>query len=78
MLNPVTISNAIDKLITDTSNPDISVAQAKAEFVQQLSQAMIDAIKSITITILPGTIIVAGSPTTQTNPAPIIIQNGVT
>lgn len=78
MLNPVTISNAIDKLLTDTSNPDISVEQAKAQFKQQLTQIIVDAIKSATVTIQPGLIITVGSPTTQSNPSPVIIQNGIT
>ena len=77
MLNPVTISNAIDKLLTNTANSDITVEQAKAQFVQEMSQAIIDAIKSATIVLPSGSVIVSGSPVTQTNAAPIIVNNGL-
>jgi len=77
MINPVTISQALDKLLTDTANPDISVEQAKAEFIQQMTQAIVDAIKSATIILPPSSVIVVGGPTSQTNVIPLVINNAL-
>jgi hypothetical protein len=48
--------------------------QAVENFCEELSSIITDAILSATVTAAPGTIIVVGSPTTQTNPAPIVFK----
>jgi hypothetical protein len=47
-------------------------------FADKLSDVIINAIKSSTITIPVGTIITAGSATTQTQSVPGIVNNGIT
>ena len=48
--------------------------QAITKFSDELASIIADAIKSATITAPPGSIIVVGGPTTQSNPAPIIFN----
>ncbi len=43
------------------------------EFSNKLSTAIHEYLSGLQITILPGEIVVAGSPATQTNPGPIIL-----
>jgi hypothetical protein len=54
------------------SNEDTE--KAVEEFSNELAAIIKDAILSATVTAAPGTIIVAGSPTTQTNPTPIVFK----
>lgn len=46
-------------------------------FCDQMEKCVYDAIKSITVTILTGGVIVVGSSTTQTNAAPIVLTDVV-
>lgn len=54
------------------ANEDLD--QAVEDFTEELSSIIRDAILSATVTAAPGSIVVAGGPTTQTNPAPIIFK----
>lgn len=70
-----TIEQQIDQLLTSTAGMELE--QAKVQFRKQLTQIIIDAIKSATITVQPGVIQVAGSPSAQSNVAPIVISNSI-
>lgn len=72
MLTEGLISTPVEKFIkkmnkTKQLNPNTSVK----EFSKELEKIIFNAIKQATITLPPGTVIVAGSATTQTNAQPI-------
>lgn len=48
------------------------------QFCGVIEQIVYSAVKSATITILPGQIQTAGSATAQANPAPIVLENAIT
>jgi hypothetical protein len=48
--------------------------QAVQDFSNELAAIIKEAILSATVTAAPGSIVVVGSPATQTNPTPIIFQ----
>lgn len=54
---------------------DANVAIEK--YCQHLERIVYDAIRSITITIPPGSIVTVGGPTTQANANPVIIQGTI-
>jgi len=47
-------------------------------FAEELTNIVVDAILSITITIPPSAIVTVGSPSTQSNVAPVVLTNTVT
>jgi hypothetical protein len=52
-------------------------AENEAAFADAMADVIINAIKSLTLTIPPATIITVGSPTTQTQSVPGIVNQGV-
>ena len=48
--------------------------KSSCDFLEKL---VYEAISSIVITLPPGTVVVVGSPTTQTNATPIVIQGTI-
>lgn len=68
------LSNELKVFITQVNKmKQTDKDKAIDAYCNKLESAIYTAIKSLTITIPPGMIIVAGSPTTQTNPAPIVL-----
>ncbi len=70
MVQQEVIKASIKSLLGSTASLDLEAA--KESFAEQLSLVVYNAIISATVTIPPGACIVAGSSTTQTNPAPVI------
>lgn len=68
-----TISARLKLFIKKQKNNE-DVDQAIQEFSDELASIITEAILSATVTAAPGTIIVAGSPATQTNLTPIIFS----
>jgi hypothetical protein len=66
----------IEALLASTAG--LKLEESKNKFKTDLAKIIVDAIKSATITIQPGIVVVAGSPSTQTNAAPILIENSIT
>jgi hypothetical protein len=62
------------KAFIEKNKANENVDQAVEDFTEELSAIIRDAILSATVTAPTGSIIVAGGPTAQTNPAPIIFQ----
>lgn len=75
-----TIKGEIDSLVSKLTGGDPvndDPEKTKSDFAQGLADIIENAIKSATITIPVGTIITAGSPTTQTQSAPGIVIDGI-
>jgi len=62
------------RVFIEKNKANEDVDQAVEDFTEELSSIIKDAILSATVMAPPGSIIVVGSPATQTNPAPIIFQ----
>lgn len=62
------------KTFIEKNKANENIDQAVEDFTEELSSIIKDAILSATVTAAPGSIIVAGGPTTQTNPSPIVFQ----
>lgn len=75
-LNQGTIEAQIEALLTSTAGMELT--EAKAEFKKQLTQIIISAIQSATITIPAQAIQVQGSASAQANLAPIPLNNVIT
>jgi 2-keto-4-pentenoate hydratase/2-oxohepta-3-ene-1,7-dioic acid hydratase in catechol pathway len=74
------IKSQINALTTSLNSGDVVNKDPDAtidEFTQGLADIIEAAIKSATITIPPGTIITTGSPATQTQSVPGIVNNGI-
>lgn len=77
MLVPGKFAQDLLSHIEDKNNSVIekeNIKQAIIDYCNKLEELIDERIKSIQITIPPGGIVVAGSPTTQTNVVPIIIS----
>lgn len=67
------------KTLLDTTFADTGNSQAARDnFANELADRIDAYIKSATITIPSGAVIVMGTAVTQNNPAPIIINNSIT
>lgn len=66
-----TLKAQIKQIMTDAKAKTDNPEAAFDAFADALATQIIDTIKSATITIPSGLVIVAGSAVTQTNPAPI-------
>jgi hypothetical protein len=76
-LNKANLQNGIETLLTDLYQTTNTSAEAHQEFASRLANLIDNYIKDATITIPAGFLVVVGSATTQQNPAPILINNGV-
>lgn len=77
MLEKGSISNPLVSFITESNSKNQDdPAKSILEFSEKLEELIFTAIKSATITIPSGLVTVTGSPATQTNPQPIIIETG--
>lgn len=72
-VNQTLIRSRIRQLLEQNKNQE-NTDQAVEDFADELSLIITDAIRSATVTALPGTIVTVGSPTTQSNPSPINFQ----
>lgn len=50
-LNPVAIKTQIDQLLSSSENVDLSVKEAKEKFSQDLTDIIVNAIKSAQVTV---------------------------
>ena len=78
-LEPGQISNDLKSLIlalNKAKQADESIVIK--DFCDKIEAVVFSAIKTATLTIRPGFIIVAGLPTTQSNIAPIVLNNIIT
>ena len=71
-----TIEDRIEALLTSTA--DMKLEDARTQFKVQLTQIIMDAIKSATVTVKPGVIQVTGSSGPASNAAPIAITESIT
>jgi hypothetical protein len=62
------------KLFIEKNKANENVDDAVEQFTEELSSIIRDAILSATVTAPPGSIIVVGGPTTQSNVQPIIFN----
>lgn len=76
-LNKVSLQNGIETILTDLYQTTSTSAEAHAEFASRLANLIDAYVKEATITIPSGAVVVVGSATTQNNPAPIVLDNGV-
>ncbi len=80
-MNKVALTNAIkaamDQAMTSSENSGADSDAIRTQFAQSLSDAMEDFVKTASITINPGLIQVTGTAAAQSNPAPIVIANGL-
>lgn len=76
MLNSELIGSQVEDLLNSTAGLELEAA--KLEFKKQLTELIINAIKSATITIQPGIITVQGSPSAQSNISTIVIDSSIT
>jgi len=75
-----TIKTEITALIAElnTGDPTAKTAlETNDAFADGLADIVINAIKAATVTIPPGTIVTVGSPTTQTQSVPGVVNNGL-
>ncbi len=78
-LNKVTlataIKNALDATLEEAKNKDINGEIVRQNYANRIADAFDTYVKTIQITIGPGTIVVSGSAVTQSNLTPIIVSN---
>ncbi len=72
-----TIKNDILTVLNQSFDETTNPTTLKNQFADKLADVIINAIQSATITIPSGTIITAGSATTQTQSTPAVINNGL-
>ena len=70
-------SSFLSKLNSLSFDETSSDSDVKNAYAQMMAEWVIEAIQSATITIPSGTIITAGSATTQTQSAPAVVENGL-
>jgi len=71
-------SQALNTFITNVNKVAVDDQEtAITNYCNMIEELVYNAIKSATITILPGKIITVGSPTTQTNVSPIILETSI-
>lgn len=79
-INNGDIKSQIDALVNGLNAGDVvskSPEDVQRDFTQGLADIIEAAIKSATITIPSGSIITVGSPATQTQSVPAIIEGGI-
>lgn len=69
------IKNAIDSAYTAAAGESANSEEIRQNYANAIADAFDSYIKSVTITIGPGVIQVAGTAAAQTNPSPIVITN---
>lgn len=72
------IKGALDSAYTQAIDKDISQETVKQQWANDIADAIDNYVKSMTITMITGSIIVVGSATTQSNAVPIVLNNSVT
>ena len=78
MLSKGLISTPLEKFIKKANkSKQLNSAASIKEFSNELEDIIFNAIKKATITLPPGTVIVAGSATTQTNAQPIVANGSI-
>ena len=78
MLTAGVVKTAIVAFLNSSNSSTQESKDAAIEnFAQELENIIYNAIKNAQLTIPPGLVAVSGSPTTQTNAAPIVVQNGL-
>lgn len=77
MIEREVIKSAINAVLDASKNSEISVEQAQEITADRLADVFVAALQSITITIPPGAIQVAGSSTNQTNIGAIVLNNAI-
>jgi len=78
MLTAGVVKTAIVAFLNSSNSSTQESKDAAIEnFAQELENIIYNAIKNAQLTIPPGLVVVSGSPTTQTNAAPIVVQNGL-
>lgn len=76
-LNKAAIKSAIITTLQQPFDEETASSTIQDQFADKLADVVIAAIQSATITIPSGTIITAGSATTQTQSTPAIINGGI-
>jgi uncharacterized protein YbbK (DUF523 family) len=64
------IEAKITQLLNNTAGGDLE--QAKKDFAKDLAKIIAEALKDAQVFIASGAIVTAGSPSSQSNPAPVI------
>lgn len=70
-----TIKSEVLNALNLPFDADSSASTVKDDHAAAITTAIVNAIKSLTITIPPGAIAVTGSPSAQSNAAPIVLNN---
>lgn len=78
MLTPGVVKDAVTGFLNQTNSSEQEKAASIEAFATMIENVVYDAIKSAKITIMTGLVVVSGSPSTQTNAAPIIVENAIT
>jgi hypothetical protein len=77
-LSQPTIKAAIIDVLSQSFDENTSAATLRDQFADALSDVIIEAIQSATLTIPAGTIVTTGSAATQTQSIPGVVNNGLT
>lgn len=77
-LSKSTIKTQIITVLQQPFDEQTAPSSIQDQFADKLADVIIAAIQSATITIPIGTIVTAGSATTQTQSVPAIVENGLT
>lgn len=77
-LNDSAFDSGVETLLDDLYNTEQTTAQARSQFATEFKNLVKDYIKSMTITIPSGAVIVTGTAATQNNPSAIVLNNVVT
>lgn len=72
----VALKAAQDQALSDCI-ADVAEDIVRQNYVDNQSQAFLDFIKTAELTIPTGGIVVTGSATTQSNPSPVIVADGL-
>lgn len=71
------IKAGLDAAFTAAADPENNSETIRQNYVNAIADAMDDYVKSIKITLAPGTIQVQGTATAQNNVAPLVIDGAV-
>ena len=75
MLNDSAFEAGVENLLDSLYSTGQTTAQARTQFASTLKDLVKDYVKSMTITIPTGAVIVTGTASTQNNPSAIILNN---
>lgn len=80
-LNPAafksSLKSALKKAASSNSADGVTLDKAMENLADAIAAEVDKYIKTMTITLAPGVVMVQGSPTSQTNVAPIVVNGGV-